>query len=123
MQQSLVTFILGDGLSDRIDSDNKSCGFWCNTIWFVETWSFHFIGKLGIPSLEEFGVSSRMKLGVSRRYCCIIGRSPGGNLDIVDFVDVVENDSDLRWGSVISEISSATLHENGYRNTTMPNIY
>jgi hypothetical protein len=25
--------------------------------WFVETWGFHFVGKLGVSTMIEFGVS------------------------------------------------------------------
>jgi hypothetical protein len=55
-------------------------------------------GNLEFSLDKNLGFPIGTKLGVSNRLGCDDGTSSDIYLEIADFVDVVEDDTDLRWG-------------------------
>jgi hypothetical protein len=55
-------------------------------------------GNLGFPVLQNLGFSVGTKLGVSNGISCDERMSLRRDLEITDFVDVVEDGNNLRWG-------------------------
>jgi hypothetical protein len=56
------------------------------------------VGNLGFPLWQNLGFPVGTKLGVFSRLSCDGGTSLRRDLEIADFVDVVGNNDDLRWG-------------------------
>jgi hypothetical protein len=59
------------------------------------------VENLGFPLWQNLGFPLGTKLGVFRRLSCDGGMSLGRDLEIANFVDVVGDDNDLRWGKVV----------------------
>jgi hypothetical protein len=54
--------------------------------------------NLGFPLWNNLGFPVSTKLGVSSRLSCSGGMSSGRDLEIENFVDVVKDDNELKWG-------------------------
>ena len=55
-------------------------------------------GSMGFPLWKHLGFPFGTKLGFSNKISRNGGMHSGRDLEIIDFVDVVEDENDLRWG-------------------------
>jgi hypothetical protein len=83
-----------------MDLGRKSCGFDAVHFGLWKLGVSTSQGNFGFPFWKNFGVFVGMKLKVSSRLSCSRGTSSGKDLEITYFVDVLEDDNNLRWGRI-----------------------